>query len=172
MTPHGYTGDDCAQFDIGMLVRATMNSTPAMFYFLCYIYSSPSLLARLREEVSGIVKVEQKETRLNVERLNERCPLLVSAWQETLRLACSTVSNRVVLEDTWLNESVMLKKGGFVQMVCGAVQTDTSVWGDDAEHFNPERFLKSTVDRWSKGERKRRKLGFFRTLYPTRLFFH
>lgn len=161
----GYTTDDLGSFDIGILMAATMNSNPALFWLLIHIYSSPSLLSSIRTEVESITTLEtspsgEKIAEINVSALNTSCPLLVSTWQETLRIADATVSSRVVAADTLLDNNYLLKKGGVIQMACGSMHTSLSIWGDDSKTFNAERFSKSNEDKLDRGNKKLRKQGF------------
>ncbi|CZR52713.1 related to cytochrome P450 7B1 (oxysterol 7-alpha-hydroxylase) [Phialocephala subalpina] len=161
----GYTTDDLGSFDIGILVAATMNSNPALFWLLIHIYSSPSLLSSIRAEVENITSLKtsssgQKTADINISALNTSCPLLVSTWQETLRLTDATVSSRVVATDTLLDDTYLLKKGGVIQMACGPMHTSPQIWGLDSDTFNAQRFTKFNEDHLDRGTKKLRKQGF------------
>lgn len=52
-------------------------------------------------------------------------------------------SIRQVMEDTILDDKWLLKKGSMIQMPTRVVHTDTSLWGPDADDFNPRRFMKN-----------------------------
>jgi cytochrome P450 len=156
----GFTSDDIASFDIGLMLASTMNSIPAVFWLLTNIYSSPSLLASLRTELAPIFTVNEGKATLSVSALNTKCPLLVSTWQETLRLTDATVSARMVTEDTLLDNQYFLKKGAFIQLACGPMHTSPSIWGSSSTSFVPSRFTPSSVATLSKDEKKQRKAGY------------
>ncbi|KUJ13340.1 cytochrome P450 [Mollisia scopiformis] len=162
LTGGGYSTDDLASFDIGMLVASTMNSNPALFWLLIHIYSTPSLLSSIRAEIQNIttLKGANRTAEINISALNTQCPLLVSTWQETLRITDATVSSRVVVNDTLLDDTYLLKKGAVIQMACGPMHTSRSIWGEDSTSFNAARFTKFNEDHLDKSTRKLRKQGF------------
>lgn len=161
LTAGGLTEDDLACFDVGLMMASTMNSIPAVFWLLSHIYASPSLLSKLRTEITPLVTRDGSlKADMNVARLVNECPLLVSVWQETLRVTDATVMARTVTEDTLLNGTYLLKKGGFIQMACGPMHLDPAIWGDDAAEFSAGRFTSTAQAGLSKEERKQRKQGF------------
>lgn len=48
------------------------------------------------------------------------------------------------MEDTVLDGKWLLKKDSMIQMPTRVVHTDTSLWGSDADDFNPRRFMKNS----------------------------
>lgn len=156
----GFTTDDVASFDIAIMLAASMNSNPAIFWLISYIFSDPELLAEIRKEVATTVSVSGKQATIDVPQLLRACPLLTSCLQEMLRVMDTTVGSRVVSEDTLLNDTYLLRKGGIIQIVCGPMHHSSSIWGDDSHLFNARRFLKVTQDNLSKESRKSRKNGF------------
>ncbi|KAF1847919.1 cytochrome P450 [Cucurbitaria berberidis CBS 394.84] len=88
-------------------------------------------------------------------KLRDACPLLNSVFRETLRLSALMVSARVVLEDTILADTYLLRKGSFVQIEGGIMHLDTNTWRPDTSSckvlimslplVNPYRFLYSTT---------------------------
>lgn len=97
---------------------------------------------------------------MDVSGLNRRCPLLVSVWQETMRMANVVVSSRAVLEDTLLNDTYLLKKGSVVQIPARIMHNDSSIWGPDADIFNGRRFLSSSAQKFTREQKKTQKTGF------------
>lgn len=165
LTSGGFTTDDLANFDIGILMGATMNSNPGIFWLISFIYSSPSLLSSIRQEVAAITSLKTstegtKEASMDISLLLQKCPLLVSAWQETLRLRAATIPNRVVVSDTVLNDTYLLKKDSVIQLPCQTMHTSPSTWGPDASVFDATRFLSSTTASLDKEAKKLRKQAF------------
>src|ERR1700728_3675391 len=89
----GLPQDDFLNVEIGMLFTASTNTAPSSFWFLCYILSSASLLAEVRAEISKIVTrkaVDGIDTmEMDTTGFQQHCPLLISIWEETLRLVDS-----------------------------------------------------------------------------------
>lgn len=154
------TEDDLGSFEIGIVVAATINSVEGMFWILCYLFSDPGLLEEVREEINGIAKREGEEICLDVSQLQKDCPLLVSVWQETLRMANVAVSSRVVIEDTVLNDTYFLKKNSVIQIPARVMHNSTAIWGSSSSVFNGKRFLKSNNADLSREEKKLQKQGF------------
>jgi cytochrome P450 len=120
------------------------------------------LLAEVREEVESIATRSEdgKNICLDVSGLQKDCPLLISVWQETLRLAGVAVSSRVVASDVMLNDTYLLKKNSIVQIPARVMHNSPDVWGSDAHIFNGKRFLKTHTTALSREQRKFQKQGF------------
>ncbi|KAL2072026.1 hypothetical protein VTL71DRAFT_11369 [Oculimacula yallundae] len=157
----GFTQNEMAKAEISILFAAVTNTVPNVFYMLCWIYSSPSLVEELREEIKGIVRPGkgEKEMLLDIEGLREKCPLLTACFHESLRLVKTGFSIRTVLEDTML-DTYLLKKGAIVQIPTGVMQADKATWGEDAEVFDPHRWLPGTDAFKSKDARKVQNAAF------------
>ena len=147
-------------FDAGMMLAASMNSNPAVFWLLSYIYSDPELLSDIRKEASSAVSVSGSKAKLDLSQLLKRCPILTSCMQEMLRILDAFIGTRVVMEDTLLNDQYLLRKDGIIQLVCGPMHLSSSIWGSDSHAFDPRRFLKSNQDNLSKDSRKAQKSGY------------
>ncbi|KAK0129203.1 hypothetical protein ONS95_001138 [Cadophora gregata] len=162
----GLNNADIGSFDIGILMAATMNSNPGLFWLLSYIYTIPNLLSSIRSELTSITTLTTssdnglREATLNISLLHQKCPLLISTWQETMRVKAAIVSSQVVVEDTLLNSTYLLKKGSVIQMPCTPMHTSSSNWGDSAGDFSPSRFLPSSIESLSKDDKKKRKQAF------------
>lgn len=140
--------------DVGELLAMLVNVVPVSFWLLIYIYSSPSLLADIRAEVQHLLShqdtqtdttdsVDAEQRQLDVTQIQSNCPLLYSTWQEVLRVVSVVTTSRCVVEDTYIGDEILLKKGGIVQIPTGALHTDQNLWGLDVNEFDPHRFMKS-----------------------------
>jgi cytochrome P450 len=164
---YGLTERDMADFEIAVLFTATTNTIPSSFWFLSYIVSSPSLVAEIRSEVSQIVtrkRVDGTDTlEMDITGFQKKCPLLCSAWEETLRLVDSASSARMVVQDTMLADKYLLKAGSVVQMPSGVTHNSPDIWGDDAATFNPRRFIRpdGKRDLAAREKRKMQTQGYF-----------
>jgi cytochrome P450 len=164
---YGLTERDIADFEISILFTAVTNTIPSSFWFLSYIFASTCLLSEVREEVSKIMTrktVNGVDTmEMDITGFQNKCPLLCSAWEETLRLIDSSSSVRMVVQDTMFAEKYFLKAGSVVQMPSGVTHNSPEIWGEDAAIFNPRRFIRSD-GKQDVAARERRKLqtqGYF-----------
>ena len=111
---------------------------------------------------------------LDVGILRTSCPLILSVFQEVLRVRSYNASVRAVLKDTMLSDRYLLKKDAVIHMPSHVIHNDTTVWGPNASDFQADRFM-SKSDATS-GKEKRRHPGAFRafgggtTLCPGRHF--
>lgn len=145
---NGLSVDAVARFELGDAIGVMINAIPTTFWLLIYVYPDLELLENLREEITSIVvteidvKTSFKKRLLNVNKLRESCPLLVSTYQEVLRIQTNNTQSRWVVKDTVINDQYLLKKDSVVQMPGAIIHEDPAVWGPDAKIFNPRRFLK------------------------------
>ncbi|KAL8873897.1 MAG: hypothetical protein Q9174_000700 [Haloplaca sp. 1 TL-2023] len=167
------------RFEIGDLIGVLINATPTFFWLLVHIYARPSLLADLREEVSGIVEqtssgLSQTVRSIDVSRLKASCPLLHSTYQETLRVQTHNTNSRWVIKDTLLADQYFLKEDSVIQMPGHFIHSLPSVWGNDADTFVPGRFMqiekKQREDRSKQHPASFRSFGGGKTLCPGRHF--
>ena len=169
--------EDIAKYEVGGAMAILVNTAPASFWTLFFIYSVPGLLEGSRKEIDSIVTTSHGDdglTRIiNISNLKQHCPLLTSTFQETLRYCSIGTSVREVMEDTILDGQWLLKKGSMVQMPNRIIHKDPTIWGDDVDNFLPRRFMK---EQYGHGIRKRPAAAAFRafgggtTLCPGRHF--
>lgn len=137
-----------ARYFFAVFTAFIMNTVPVTFWTLGHITANRELLTRIRAELSEIVEpmawagVGEPRLSLNVAAIRERCPLLVSTFNEVLRYVGASTSTLVVHEDIYIDDQYLLTKGALVQITATAVHSDPDVWGPDAADFDPERFLK------------------------------
>ena len=149
---YGVPVRDFACFEIGDCIGVLINATPTFFWLLFDIYSRPTLLEALREELesSGTIVYSQKSSTmtLHVPSLKTTCPLLFSTFQEVLRVRTRNATTRWITEDTYItgssNNNYLLKKDSVVQMPAVPMHYNTILWGPDAHEFNPARFIKGS----------------------------
>ncbi|KAL8983471.1 MAG: hypothetical protein Q9205_002302 [Flavoplaca limonia] len=157
-----------ASFEIGNLVGVLINATPSFFWMLLHIYSRPTLLEELRAEIAHATEStttgNTTTQSIIVSKLNEYCPLLLSTYQETLRVQTHNSSSRWVTKDTVIADQYLLKAGNVIQMPGHPVHMMPSIWGSDVESFNPRRFLKIEKDnKKSKDKSQKQHPASFRT---------
>lgn len=158
-----------------------VNTAPAAFWTLFFIYSTPGLLDDIRSEIDSIVISTDNGDGLlrsvDLKSLKQHCPLLISTFQETLRYCSIGTSVRQVMEDTVLDGQWLLRKDSIVQMPSRIIHKDGSIWGTDVDEFNPRRFTKDPqAQKSDSGAKKRPSPAAFRafgggtTLCPGRHF--
>ncbi len=166
-------------FELGNLVGLLVNATPTLFWMLVHIYSRSDVLSELRREISGVTEETTESTptgvkstrSIDVSKLKEHCPLLLSAYQETLRLQTHNSSSRWVSKDTVLADQYLLKAGNIVQMPGYPVHTMPSIYGIDADTFKANRFIKlATKEKSKQHPVSFRSFGGGATLCPGRHF--
>jgi cytochrome P450 len=148
---NGIADDQIPFFEIGLVFTATVNSAPTFFWMFANIWLRPQLVAQLRDE--AIKAVEMKPSSENGKRkaivstatLEERQPLLVSVYRESLRRASVVVGTRRVVHDMTLVDddgTAYFLKGGVDVMWSGKTMHRTSnPWGDDVLEFKADRFV-------------------------------
>lgn len=178
-TRHEADIEDIARLEVGMSIAFLDNTAPALFWLLMFIYSRPQLLQEVRKELEAIVKTTTNANgeavrNLDITTVTNSCPLLTSAFQETLRYRSMGTAVRQVMEDTILDGKWLLKKDALIQMPSRVIHVNSSIWGSDAADFDPYRFTKESIPTTSNGKRPPRTafraFGGGTTLCPGRHF--
>ncbi|OCL02126.1 cytochrome P450 [Glonium stellatum] len=122
------------------LYRTTnINAHKIAFWLMAYMLFDNDLLSRIRAEIlSGFGSSDS----LNITYLLESCPLLNSAYEETLRITDWPVGVRTVMAPFTLHGK-RLRPGRKLLMHYRQMHFDPAVFGDDATCFNPERFMRN-----------------------------
>lgn len=175
----GLPDDDLSIPEYSIAFAATSNTIMTLCWFFLNVFESPELVERIREEVEVVAAVEgepgSRKATVDISRLEKECPTLFACYRETLRFYSDTLGNRRVMEDTTLRDPAtgreyLLRKGLNVQWPTRLPHAMSSVWGDDANVFRPDRWLEAT----SADEKKRRPamipFGGGKTLCPGRYF--
>ena len=146
---HNYaiSDDDIARFEVSGVMGLVENTVPTAFWMLTRVFSIPSLLANIRQELEEILQTTEKADgttwrTLDVAAMKEKCPLLAATFQETLRHHSCGASTREVLRDTTLKSEYTVKEGSIIQMPSRLIHDDPAVWGPTVADFDPRRFMK------------------------------
>ncbi|KAL8992570.1 MAG: hypothetical protein Q9169_007000 [Polycauliona sp. 2 TL-2023] len=167
---------DTARFEVGNSIAILVNTAPAVFWMLFYLYSNPSFLQDCRDEVEAIIadtkEVDGTRKTVDISKVKQNCPILTSALQEVLRQRTLGSQVRQVMEDTMLDGKYLLKKDATVLMPSLVMHTDPAIWGPDVAEFNPIRFMKgNTIHQTHKPNPKALRIfGGGTTLCPGRHF--
>ncbi|KAF2155877.1 putative cytochrome P450 [Myriangium duriaei CBS 260.36] len=162
--------EDTARFEVGGSNAVLLNTVPAAFWNLVLIHSDPNLRNEIRQEVDACIRDTIEDgialKIIDIVTLKEKCPLLLSTYQEVLRYRAVGTSVREVMEDTYL-DGYLLKKGAMLQMPTRVIHEDAELWGDTS--FVPGRFLPQQAKSLPRGVCFRA-FGGGKTLCPGRHF--
>ena len=156
---HGFSATEIAATYVTIVHGALVNVVPTIFWTVAWVFSRPSLVARLREELLAAISLSDttrtygtRTASLDLGLLESACPLLLSVFRETQRLAAVGTLHRRVLEGTVVFEdqsnqkdtgsSFLLKKGTSILMPVTNNQRDERVWGPTANDYDPDRFMR------------------------------
>ncbi|KAK4120030.1 putative cytochrome P450 [Parathielavia appendiculata] len=137
---NGVPLEDIARYEVGGSIAIMVNTAPAAFWTLFFLFSQTGLVDEIRAEIDACTETQGDTRIIDIITLKSSCPLLLSAYQEVLRHRSMGTSVRQVMEDTYLDQW-LLKKGAMLQMPSRVIHQDPSLWGSDVADFNPRRFL-------------------------------
>lgn len=106
------------------------------FWVISHLLYDDRLLANIKTEMSSAFR---KET-LDLNQLLERCPRLDSVYNEILRLKTGPVGSRNVESDVIVGGKT-LRAGHRVLMPYRELHLNKEVFGENADEFDPDRFL-------------------------------
>jgi cytochrome P450 len=144
----GFPDDELGITEFTMPWVGITNTVPALFWLIAHVFSDPDVVARIRAEMAAIVTVAEAEgpptatttrtAKVDMTRLDDGCPLLVSCHRESLRVHSDQSYNRRVMSDTTLRDpdtgrEYLLRKGVHVQWTSVVPHRVPSVWGDGGE---------------------------------------
>ncbi|KAI1333952.1 cytochrome P450 [Xylariaceae sp. FL0016] len=123
------------------LSNAYFNTIPTLYWTIYEIYSRPSLLETIRDEIRNQALQKMDDTFiLDIALLQTRCPILLSAYQETQRVRHAQVAFRMLLGDTMIDQ-YLLKKGHHLHLPARPIHKDPKIWGSHVNYFDPYRFV-------------------------------
>jgi hypothetical protein len=160
---YGFSNYEQGKVELSIPWVGTTNAIPALYWMLCYVASDPRLLEDLRIEVTKAFtttgKGANRTLTFSITKFNsEDCPLLLSTYQESIRLTNFQVSIRMVETDTILSagsETILVKKGSVVQIPAGVTHTSTATWGPNSDMFDGRRFMKQVEEEKEQSKAKR-----------------
>ena len=118
----GASIDVAARGDVPVFWAMNVNAPVVIFWMVWYIFSNPTLLKEIREEIAPYFKLtkpedggarvgggggfrEQDKVQIDLEGLRKKCPLLQGTFMETTRLETAGTSFKYLSEDVVLEES-------------------------------------------------------------------
>ncbi|WP_040768794.1 cytochrome P450 [Tsukamurella sp. 1534] len=147
-TRHPSTGESLSQRNIRyqiltFLVAGYETTASAISFALYYLAQHPDVLERVRAEIDDVIGADAAPTFDQVPRLR----YLRRVLDETLRLwpAAPTMA-RTAVRDTVLTETTApggytMRPGDVAVVVLPLTHRDPDVWGEDADVFDPDRWL-------------------------------
>ncbi|OGE49293.1 hypothetical protein PENARI_c022G02742 [Penicillium arizonense] len=139
----GATLEDIARLEAVMGLGILSNTVPTSYWAIFDLFSRPKLLEEARDEIrQNAISVDSEGLHtVDLASVQEKCPLLLACLQETLRIRSNSAQLRVIFEDTMLSESCLVKAGSILVMPSAVINRSESAWGQDAETFDPQRFI-------------------------------
>lgn len=149
----GYDDLDLAVQELMLPWVGSTNTIPTLFWLFVNLFARPEYLQLVRDEIEAITTIEDdskgRRALVDSTKFEKYCPVLNACYQETLRMYLHNVGNRRAMNDTKIQDldgrEYLLKKGTNVQWPPTVTHFMDTVWGDDADTFNPERFLNPTA---------------------------
>lgn len=142
---YGMSMDMTARSALSFLFAGIVNATTTTFWVVLRIFANQELLAQVRQEIGQALELSSQRSgpdSLSIGVVKETCTTLYAVYRESLRVGSENFSVRMVKEDTMLAGRYFLKKGAVVQISGGAIHANSTIWGQDVDEFNPDRFLK------------------------------
>lgn len=141
---NGISLEEFARIEAGLGLGLLSNTVPTTFWLMFDLYSRPKLLEQLREEIrNNALYMNGNAATIDVADLRDKCPLLVSTFQESLRFRASGASTRFVYEDMMFDDKYLLRAGSIAYIPVRPVYSHADVWSQSSSDFIADRFLKS-----------------------------
>ncbi|KAF5021770.1 hypothetical protein F66182_6220 [Fusarium sp. NRRL 66182] len=143
----GWSFPERAAADLGTFWGLNANTQPVLFWFLTYVYSTPGLLERIRDEISPHVSLSHQDgpeiALMDFSGLFKNCQLVKACIFETYRMVNEPTSIRYVARPISINDGDLkhkLNQGTFISVPLSLGNQDPSVY-QDPHKFVPDRFL-------------------------------
>ncbi|KAF2192965.1 cytochrome P450 [Zopfia rhizophila CBS 207.26] len=173
-TTYGFELAEIAKMEIATCLALLSTSAIATFWTIFHLYANPIALADGRHDILAAIVGEKRNAdgklvrTVDLSLIKEKCPVLYSTFQETLRYHSSVISAKLVLEDMVLADQHYLKKGSTLMIPGPVVHSDTSIWGANANQFDHKRFMRNRVDTSAPNASAFRAFGGGATMCPGR----
>ncbi len=131
---------------VTLLIQAGADTTAtAMGCTLRYLLTSPTALSRAIAEIDLAENAGLLSSPIKFDETQKHLPFFVACIKEGLRLQppATNLFARVVPKEGKLIDGHFIAGGTEVTSYAYVVQRDSTLYGDDAEVFRPERWLES-----------------------------
>ncbi|KAK1833408.1 cytochrome P450 [Podospora conica] len=144
----GMPEDEIGRLEMALLFVATTNTIPTLYWFTVFVWLRPQVVEDICRETLPLVGMTTEEGRrvatVDITKLEEQCPLMVSCYREAIRLGNQGFGTRRIIQDTVLTDGegreYLFKKGVDMMWAAKALHRSAETWGPDAMEFGPERF--------------------------------
>ncbi|KAL7272636.1 hypothetical protein RUND412_004548 [Rhizina undulata] len=133
----GLNDEESALCTLTIIWGLQTNTGKVGFWTLVHIAAYPGLADRIRQETSGAYSTGT----LNATYIQNSSPLLTSVFHEVLRLVTTSVTARVAGSDANIS-GYSLREGDLLLAPIWPLQRSKEIWGEDANVFDPERYLR------------------------------
>ncbi|KAI0886561.1 cytochrome P450 [Annulohypoxylon maeteangense] len=133
---------ETARVELGGVLAILANTVPSAFWVIYHIFSDPLVLEDIRAELSNGVREIDGVCTIDMVHVKESCPILLSVFQEMLRVNGTAISARIAQEDVMLDNKYLIKKGSTVLIPSSIQHTDPSIWGENVNEFYHKRFVR------------------------------
>lgn len=136
---------------LNFMVAGKDTTATALSWFIYMLCKNPSIQEKLAQEIKEVINVDDDNNIHNfvesiTEKALEEMHYLHAALTETLRLyPVIPLDGKVAEVDDTLPDGYKVKKGDLILYMAYAMGRMPYIWGDDAEQFKPERWLKNGV---------------------------
>ncbi|KAL3483061.1 cytochrome P450 [Aspergillus germanicus] len=142
----GLRVEDIARNEVSMGLGLLSNTVPAAFWIMFDLYRRPDLLREIRDELTeNALRIDEETGKyvINIPAIRDNCPLLVSTYQEILRVRAASSPTRIAAETVLLADKHLIKKGSVISIPSQPIGRREDVWGSNSLDFNPRRFIKT-----------------------------
>jgi hypothetical protein len=142
----GLNKREVARMAVSQSVGQFDNTATLSFALLSWILQDPELMQRIRTELEPVTKInEQGRKIIDIYRVGDECPLLLSAFHEVLRCIAVGVTVRHVEQDYTFeiksqNAQYLFRKGALIWGSGVSIHTCSDFY-EQPEKFIPDRFL-------------------------------
>lgn len=142
-------------FSFSLIMGVFPNLININTWALWHLIADDDLMSTIRGEIDELVEPadrsqpESKNKIVDISRVRESCPLLMSFWYELLRLyAANSNVTRLVTHDSVFSGLFAFRRKALIVAPMLPHQHSYSSWGEDADMARPDRFLREdgTVD--------------------------
>lgn len=154
---------EIGRFETSLIQLATGNTIPTTFWMVANVFARADVVDRLREELENVAVRNDPNSDLltiNITQFEEKCPLLVSCYRESIRLSNHALCVRRVMKDTVISDGkgseYLLKEGSDVQIPAGFTHRLESVWGPDVAEYDADRFVNRQAKLSAQSEKNKR----------------
>ncbi|KAM0270272.1 hypothetical protein ACHAQH_009479 [Verticillium albo-atrum] len=142
----GVTDRGVGQFELALLHVATAKHDPDAVLVRGTHRLQGGAASVMQKEIGALIEHQQNDAvMVDITRFEEKCPLLVSCYRETLRFSAHGINTRRVMEAAIVSDgqsrSFLLKKGCDVEASELSSHSLERIWGAEAMTWRGDRLL-------------------------------